>query len=67
LGETGRSAARHPKINPAQEADMEPRRGGDFVQQLSSLASNFVNYLKTRTAEHWLFFAVGVIIGIAIS
>jgi hypothetical protein len=46
---------------------MEPRSGNDFVQQLSSLVSSFVNYLKTRTAEHWLFFAVGVIIGIAIS
>jgi hypothetical protein len=38
--------------------------GGDFVQQLRGLASGFVDYLKTRTAEHWLFFAVGVIIGL---
>jgi hypothetical protein len=46
---------------------MEPRGGGDFFQQLSSLASSFVTYLKTRNTEHWLFFAVGVIVGIAIS
>ena len=45
---------------------MNSRGGGDFFQQLSSLASSFVTYLKTRTTEHWLFFAVGVIIGIAI-
>jgi hypothetical protein len=38
--------------------------GGDFVQQLRGLAISFVNYLKTRTAEHWLFFAIGVIIGL---
>ena len=46
---------------------MDSRGRGDFLEQLGSLASSFVNYLKTRTAEHWLFFAVGVIIGIAIS
>jgi hypothetical protein len=46
---------------------MDPRGGGDFLQQLSSLGSSFVTYLKARTAEHWLFFAIGVIIGIAIS
>ena len=44
---------------------MEPR-GGDFVQQLGSLAGSFVDYLKTRSTEHWLFFAVGVIVGLAI-
>jgi hypothetical protein len=42
-------------------------RGDDFLQQLGSLGSSFVTYLKTRDAEHWLFLAVGVIIGIAIS
>jgi hypothetical protein len=46
---------------------MEPRGGGDFVQQLGNLASSFVTYLKTRNTEHWLFFAVGVLVGIAIS
>ena len=46
---------------------MDSRGGGDFLQQLGSLGSSFVTYLRTRTAEHWLFFAIGVIIGIAIS
>ncbi len=46
---------------------MNSRGGGDFVQQLSSLASSFVTYLRTRNAEQWLFFAVGLIIGILIS
>jgi hypothetical protein len=40
--------------------------GGDFLQQLGSLGTSFVTYLKTRDAEHWLFFAVGVIVGILI-
>jgi hypothetical protein len=46
---------------------MNSRGGGDFIQQLSNLASSFVTYLRTRSAEQWLFFAVGVIIGIMIS
>lgn len=46
---------------------MDSRGDGDFVQQLSSLASGFVHYLKTRNAEQWLFFAVGLIVGILIS
>jgi hypothetical protein len=46
---------------------MNSKGGGDFLQQLGSLGSGLVTYLKTRDAEHWLFFAVGVIIGLAIS
>jgi hypothetical protein len=46
---------------------MSSRGGGDFFEQLSGLASGFVTYLRTRTAEQWLFFAVGLIIGILIS
>jgi hypothetical protein len=46
---------------------MDSRDGGDFLQQLGDLASSFVTYLKTRSAEQWLFFAVGLIIGILIS
>jgi hypothetical protein len=46
---------------------MDSRGGGDFLQQLGNLGSSFVTYVKTRNAEHWLFFAIGVIIGIAIS
>jgi hypothetical protein len=45
---------------------MSSRGGGDFLEQLGSLGSSLVTYLKTRNAEHWLFFALGVIIGIAI-
>ncbi|MEM7021266.1 MAG: hypothetical protein AAF637_01605 [Pseudomonadota bacterium] len=40
---------------------------GDFFQQLSGLGSSLLTYLKTRSAEQWLFFAVGLIIGILIS
>ncbi len=45
---------------------MNSRGGGDFLEQLGSLGSSLVTYLKTRNAEHWLFFALGVIIGIVI-
>lgn len=45
---------------------MNSRGDGDFFQQLSSLGSSFVTYLKTRNAEQWLFFAVGLIVGILI-
>lgn len=34
---------------------------------LSSLGHNFLVYLRTRTPEHWLFFAVGVIAGLIIA
>jgi hypothetical protein len=46
---------------------MAPRESGDFLQQLGSLGSSLVTYVKSRDAEHWLFFAIGVIVGIAIS
>jgi hypothetical protein len=36
----------------------------DFGSQLSNLAHGFITYLKTRQPEHWLFLAVGVIIGL---
>jgi hypothetical protein len=45
---------------------MDSRGDGGFLQQLGSLGSSFVTYLKTRNAEHWLFFAIGVIVGIVI-
>ncbi len=41
--------------------------GSDFGQQLLNLGQSFVTYLKTRQPEHWLFFAVGIIIGLWIS
>ena len=46
---------------------MDSRGDGDLGQQLGSLASGFVTYLRTRTAEQWLFFAVGLIVGILIA
>jgi hypothetical protein len=45
---------------------MDSRGGNNFLEQLGSLGGSFVSYLKTRDAEHWLFFAVGAIIGIVI-
>jgi hypothetical protein len=50
---------------------MDPyqRRGGsgdDLGQQASSFAGGFLHYLRTRSPEHWLFFAIGVIVGLLI-
>ena len=36
----------------------------DFGSQLANLGQSFITYLKTRQPEHWLFLAVGVIIGL---
>ena len=36
----------------------------DFGSQLGNLGQSFITYLKTRQPEHWLFLAVGVIIGL---
>lgn len=48
--------------------DREERRSGsDFGQQLLNLGNSFVTYLKTRQPEHWLFLAVGIIIGLWLS
>ncbi len=41
--------------------------GSDFGQQLLNLGRSFVDYLRTREPEHWLFFAAGIIAGILIS
>ena len=38
--------------------------GSDFGQQLINLGQSFVSYIKTRQPEHWLFLAVGIIIGL---
>jgi len=50
---------------------MDPyqRRGGsdgDLGHQASSLVGGFLTYLRTRSPEHWLFFAIGVIVGLLI-
>lgn len=36
----------------------------DFGSQLGNLGQSFITYLKTRQPEHWLFLAIGVIIGL---
>lgn len=38
--------------------------GSDFGQQLMTFGQSFLAYLRTRQPEHWLFFAVGVIVGL---
>lgn len=38
--------------------------GSDVGSQLGNLAHSFITYLKTRQPEHWLFLAVGVILGL---
>lgn len=38
--------------------------GGDLGDQLANLGNSFLTWLKTRQPEHWLFLAIGVIIGL---
>ena len=45
---------------------MDPRGGSDLGQQAGNFLSSFIAYLRTRQPEHWLFFAVGVIVGLLI-
>jgi hypothetical protein len=50
---------------------MDPyqRRGGsdgDLGYQAKSFVGGFLTYLRTRSPEHWLFFAIGVIFGLLI-
>jgi hypothetical protein len=49
------------------EQYQEGRQRSDFGQQLLNLGQSFVTYIKTRQPEHWLFFAVGIIVGLWIS
>ena len=39
-------------------------RRGDMGQQAGSFLTGFLDYLKSRQPEHWLFFAVGLIVGL---
>jgi hypothetical protein len=39
---------------------------GDLGQQARSFVGGLLTYLRTRTPEHWLFFALGVILGLLI-
>ncbi|WGF87008.1 hypothetical protein [Marinivivus vitaminiproducens] len=36
---------------------------GEIGSNVSGLVNSFLNYLKTRTPETWLFFAAGIIVG----
>ena len=40
--------------------------GSDLGQQASSFVGSLLTYLRTRSPEHWLFFAIGVIVGLLI-
>lgn len=45
---------------------MDQRGGSDLGQQAGNFLSSFLNYVRTRSPEHWLFFAIGVIVGLLI-
>jgi hypothetical protein len=45
---------------------MDHRSGGDLGHQASSFLGGLLSYLRTRSPEHWLFFAIGVIVGLLI-
>jgi hypothetical protein len=45
---------------------MNYRSDSDLGQQAKSFLSSFLLYLRTRAPEHWLFFAIGVIVGLLI-
>jgi hypothetical protein len=46
---------------------MDYRSSSDLGQQLAHFLSSLLTYLRTRSPEHWLFFAIGVIVGLLIS
>ena len=41
--------------------------GGDVGSNLASLGNGFLTYLRTRSADHWLFFAAGIIVGLIVA
>jgi hypothetical protein len=43
---------------------MNYRSDSDLGQQAKSFLSSFLLHLRTRSPEHWLFFAIGVIVGL---
>jgi hypothetical protein len=43
---------------------MDYRSNSDLGQQAKTFLSSFLTYLRTRSPEHWLFFAIGVIVGL---
>jgi hypothetical protein len=38
----------------------------DLGSQASAFFSSLLTYLRTRSPEHWLFFAIGIIVGLLI-
>jgi hypothetical protein len=46
---------------------MDHRSGSDLGHQAGTFLSSFLNYLRTRSPEHWLFFAIGIIVGLMIA
>jgi hypothetical protein len=46
---------------------MDYRSGSDLGQQVAQFVSSLLTYLRTRSPDHWLFFAIGVIVGLLIS
>jgi hypothetical protein len=48
------------------ETSMDHRSGSDLGHQAGNFVSSFIGYLRTRQPEHWLFFAVGIIVGLLI-
>ena len=45
---------------------MDYRSGSDLGQQARNFLGSLLTYLRTRSPEHWLFFAIGVIVGLLI-
>jgi hypothetical protein len=45
---------------------MDHRGGSDLGSQASTFLGGLLTYLRTRSPEHWLFFAIGIIVGLLI-
>jgi hypothetical protein len=45
---------------------MDHRGGSDLGDQASTFLGGLLTYLRTRSPEHWLFFAIGIIVGLLI-
>lgn len=52
------------RMDPHQRSGAGSGSGSDFGSQLVGLGHSFITYLKSRQPEHWLFLAIGVIIGL---
>jgi hypothetical protein len=67
-GKTGRQELAQPARcgKRGRRRTVDQRGGSDLGQQAGNFLSSFLNYLRTRSPEHWLFFAIGVIVGLLI-